>query len=188
MSESDAAIEDTPPSPPPPSPKTKIRFSTDSYNRCKHTKFDLAAVKPGDIGSLYAAISDAITADLNRLRIERRASSKTRSVLPIGSSGSMNSEQLLDPLNCDIKIDLCRLLHKDELILPPLEKAMFVEFQDDPRKRMDFLDFLLKEGVGVGVEGGGEEWGEQISEGLCFKEGIAWPWYCLRVSYTHGSS
>lgn len=173
MSEPDTAKEDAAP----PKPKLIIRYSADSYGRCRHTALDLDAVKPGDIGGLYAAISDAISADLTRMRLERKASSKTK-VLSMGSSGS---DQPLESLNCDIKIDLCRLLDKGKLILPPLGDSTLVEVNEDTNKRMDFIEFLMKDGVRDG-----DGWGNQILEGLCFEEGTRWPWYCLRVSYMHG--
>jgi hypothetical protein len=174
MSEPDAAIEDAAP----PKPKLTIRYSADSYGRCRRTVLDLDAVKPGDIGGLYAAISNTVSADLTRMRLERKASSKTKAALSMGSSAS---DQPLEPLNCDIKIDLCRLLDKGKLILPPLGDSTLVEANEDTNKRIDFIEFLLKDGIR-----NGDEWGNQILEGLCFEEGVRWPWYCLRVSYMHG--
>lgn len=167
--------------------RTTIRYTTESNrHRNRHVAVNFSAITPGDIGGLYAAVSTAITADLNRLRRESKGGSlKTSAFFGEGGSGPAQ----LNAIDCDLKIELCRLLDSNgTLFLPPVKdtsvfRKQYAHLQgansQDPRdKKYDFLAFLLDQNVK-------SSW-EHLQDGLFFEEGDGWPWYCLLVSFTNG--
>jgi hypothetical protein len=104
------------------------------------------------------------------------------------------AEAKYEPLNCELRIEHCRLLDKGgKLVLPPLGKANVVVVDSNdwervggrPRK-MDLVEWLLSATV---VGDGGEEavWGEEVLQGLLFEEGINWPWYCIKAGFVFES-
>jgi hypothetical protein len=177
--------------------RTTIRYCTGfGRTRNRHVTVDFESIEPGDVGGLYAAISTAITNDLNRHRRGSRASSsKGGSSKAASFFGGTVLEQssatptLLNPLDCDLKIELCRLLDKDGLLfLPPVKdtsvfRQKYAQLQgssaQDPRdKKYDLLAFLLDRDVKNG-------W-DHLQDGIFFEEGENWPWYCFLVSHSHG--
>ncbi|KAG0644372.1 hypothetical protein HOY80DRAFT_996992 [Tuber brumale] len=180
-----------------PPNKLHIRYSTETStnnHRWRHVHFDISAIAPGDIGGLYTALCSAITIDLQRLQHERKLASKRASSFGMGPSAP-GAEVKYEPLNCELRIEHCRLLDKDgKLVLPPLGKAnvVVVESNDWERaggrsRKMDLVEWLLSATV-VGVDG--EEavvWGEEVLQGLLFEEGVNWPWYCIKAGFVFES-
>lgn len=172
--------------------RTTIRYTTESgRTRNRHVTVNFDSIHLGDIGGLYAAISGAITRDLNRLRRESRlGSSKASSFFSADSSTGTPPAQL-NPIDCDLKIELCRLLDKGGMLfLPPVKdtsvfRQKYAQLQSsntqDPRdKKYDLLAFLLDRDVKNG-------W-DHLQDGMFFEEEEGWPWYCLLVSFSHGLS
>lgn len=176
-------------------PRTTIRYSTDSSRtKNRHVTVNFESIQPGDIGGFYAAVSAAITNDLNSLRRGSRpsaTSSKASSFF--GSAGvelsSGAPQALLNPLDCDIRIELCRLLDKDGILfIPPVKdtsvfRQKHAQLQSsnsqDPRdKKYDLMAFLLDRDVKNG-------W-DHLQDGMFFEDGEDWPWYSLLVSFSHG--
>ncbi|CUS07257.1 unnamed protein product [Tuber aestivum] len=184
-----------------PPDKLHIRYSneTTSNRRWRHVPFDISAITPGDIGGLYAALCSTITTDLQRLQYERKLASKRASSFGI-SSPAPGAEARYEPLNCELRIEYCRLLDKSgKLVLPPLGKANVVvaESKEDweraggRSRRMDLVEWLLSAAV-VGVVGATSEegavaWGEEVLQGLLFEEGVNWPWYSISASFVFES-
>jgi len=108
------------------------------------------------------------------------------------------AETKYEPLNCELRIEHCRLLDKGgKLVLPPLGKAKIVAVEGKEgwdtvggkSKRMDLVEWLLSVAV---IEASSEEegavvWGEEILQGLLFEEGVNWPWYCIKVGFVFES-
>ena len=107
------------------------------------------------------------------------------------------AETKYEPLNCELRIEHCRLLDKGgKLVLPPLGKAKVVAVEGKEgwdtvggkSKRMDLVEWLLSVAV---IEASSEEegavaWGEEILQGLLFEEGVNWPWYCIKAGFVFG--
>ena len=182
----------------PPS-KLYIRYSTETNannHRWGHVCFDVSAITPGDIGGLYAALSSAIATDLQRLQHERKLVSKRASSFGMGLTAP-GSETKYDPLNCELRIEHCRLLDKSgKLVLPPLGKANVLavagkegwERAGGKSGRMDLVEWLLSIVViKASSEGeGAVMWGAEVLQGLLFEEGVNWPWYCIKVGFVFG--
>lgn len=173
--------------------RTTIRYTTESNRtRNRHVTVNFDSIHHGDIGGLYAAVSGAITRDLNRLRRESRlGSSKASSFFSgaVADSSSGAPPAQLNPIDCDLKIELCRLLDKSGMLfLPPVKdtsvfRQKHAQLQSsnsqDPRdKKYDLLAFLLDRDVKNG-------W-DHLQDGMFFEEEDGWPWYCLLVSFSHG--
>ncbi|RPA95281.1 hypothetical protein L873DRAFT_1812950 [Choiromyces venosus 120613-1] len=176
----------------PPS-KMYIRYSTETHTsnqHWRHVHFDIAAIAPGDIGALYAALCRTITTDLQRLQHERKVAAKRSSSFGMSSSGQ--GETKYDVLNCELKIEYCRLLDKaGKLVLPPLGKANIVvgskeDWERGAPKKMDLVEWSLNSGLVVEGEGGEAVWGEEVLQGLLFEDGVNWPWYCIKASFVFG--
>lgn len=159
-------------------PRSTIRYRKEwGHAGHHHVSVDFSAITPGDIGGLYAALSEAITADL----VRRESSSKSSSKV----SSKAAPERML-PLNCDIKVELCRLLDdQGRLYIPPVKdtsvfRQKYAQLQGGggTDKTYELLAFLLDRDVK-------KSW-EHLQDGLFFEEGEGWPWYSLLVSYSHG--
>lgn len=161
-------------------PKSIVRYR--KYwggSRHHHVAVDFTAIAPGDIGGLYAAISAAITADLTRMA--KTTSSKS------GRLSSKAAPENMMPLDCDLRVELCRILDDNgTLFIPPVKETSvfrqkYAQLQtgNSADKSYDFLAFLLDKDVK-------NSW-DHLQDGLFFEEGEGWPWYSLIVSYSHES-
>ncbi|KAH0609914.1 uncharacterized protein H6S33_012460 [Morchella sextelata] len=159
-------------------PKYTIRYRKEwGHSVHHHVSVDFSAITPGDIGGLYAALSEAITADL----VRREGSSKS------GKGLSRAVPRTMLPLDCDIKVELCRLLDdQGRLYIPPVKETSvfrqkYAQLQggNATDKTYELLAFLLDRDVK-------KAW-EHLQDGLFFEEEEGWPWYSLLVSYSHES-